>query len=107
MSSSSTSTRRRATSRPAEGRPSSSPRPTTTARSASPSSVPSPARRRGYPWEVEIPENESVSGVVLSDQVKSLDWRKRHAAFICTPGVGLLEEVVEKALALLSPEEED
>jgi mRNA interferase MazF len=47
-----------------------------------------------------------VSGVVLADQVKSLDWRQRRAEFVCTPDERLLDEVVEKAIALLSPEDE-
>jgi len=62
--------------------------------------------RKGYPWEVGIPDNDFVSGVVLSDQIKSLDWRKRHAEFVCTPAEELLQDVVEKATALLHPEEE-
>jgi mRNA interferase MazF len=62
--------------------------------------------KKGYPWEVEITDNPFVSGTVLSDQVKSLDWRRRQAEFVCTPEAGLLEEVVEKTIALLSPEEE-
>jgi mRNA interferase MazF len=64
-------------------------------------------QQKGYPWEVVIPDNDYVSGVVLSDQVKSLDWRQRRAEFVGTPGAVLLEEVVEKAVALLSPEEDD
>jgi mRNA interferase MazF len=63
-------------------------------------------QKKGYPWEAEISDNDFVSGVVLSDQMKSLDWRERRAEFICTPAEGLLEDVVERATALLSPEEE-
>jgi mRNA interferase MazF len=62
--------------------------------------------KKGYPWEAEIPDNNFVSGVVLSDQMKSLDWRERRAEFVCTPADALLEDVVEKATALLSPEED-
>ncbi|HVS39266.1 MAG TPA: type II toxin-antitoxin system PemK/MazF family toxin [Gemmataceae bacterium] len=61
---------------------------------------------KGYPWEVEIPDDDFVSGVVLSDQMKSLDWRERRVEFVCTPADALLEDVVEKATALLSPGEE-
>jgi len=35
-------------------------------------------KAKGYPFEVEVTSKE-VSGVVLSDQVKSLDWRVRRA----------------------------
>lgn len=62
-------------------------------------------QRKGYPWEVEVPDNPFVSGAVLADQMKSLDWRQRRAEFVCTPERGLLDEVVEKAIALLRPEE--
>jgi mRNA interferase MazF len=36
----------------------------------------------GYPFEVELPDGYDVSGVVLSDQLKSLDWRSRKVNFI-------------------------
>jgi mRNA interferase MazF len=34
---------------------------------------------KGYPFEVQIPHGLIVSGAVLADQVKSLDWRARKA----------------------------
>ena len=37
---------------------------------------------KGYPFEVAIPKGTKVRGVVLCDQVKSLDWRARNATFI-------------------------
>ena len=30
---------------------------------------------KGYPFEVSIPSGHEVEGVILSDQVKSLDWK--------------------------------
>jgi mRNA interferase MazF len=54
---------------------------------------------KGYPFEVHIPSGLDVSGVVLSDQVKSLDWRARKAAFICR----LPRTVLDKLGTLLSP----
>ena len=48
-----------------------------------------------------------VSGVVLSDQAKSLDWRQRKAEFICTLDDEVLDEVVEKTIALLRPDEDE
>lgn len=63
--------------------------------------------RKGYPWEVVIPDNPMVSGVVLADQAKSLDWRQRKAEFICTPDEALLDEVVGKTIALLDPDDDD
>src|SRR5947199_10236049 len=34
---------------------------------------------KGYPFEVAVPQGLAVSGVILADQVKSLDWRERRA----------------------------
>jgi mRNA interferase MazF len=62
---------------------------------------------KGFPWEVKIPANDFVSGVVLADQLKNLDWRKRRAEFLCLPDEALLEDVVEKSVALISPGDED
>ena len=39
--------------------------------------------KRGEPFEVEIPGGLDVYGVVLADQVRSLDWQARKAAFRC------------------------
>jgi mRNA interferase MazF len=62
---------------------------------------------KGFPWEVLIPPGEHVTGVVLADQMKSLDWQSRQAEFICTPPESLLADVVEKAIALIRPDEDD
>ena len=36
---------------------------------------------RGSPWDVPIPPgNQYANGVVISDQVRSLDWRARNAS---------------------------
>ena len=39
--------------------------------------------RKGYPYEVEIPRGQPITGVILSDQLRSLDWRARKAEHIC------------------------
>ena len=52
---------------------------------------------KGYPFEVRIPPGLAVSGTVLSDQVKSLDWKARKAAFCCR----LPEDSVREALGKL------
>jgi mRNA interferase MazF len=53
---------------------------------------------KGYPFEVMLPKEVSVTGVILSDQVKSLDWRVRKAEFIAS----LPEEVINEVLTKLS-----
>ena len=56
---------------------------------------------KGYPFEVSIPEGLDISGVVLSDQIKSLDWRAWRVEFICSLPNTAIEEVIAKARALL------
>jgi mRNA interferase MazF len=58
---------------------------------------------KGYPFEVSIPSGLEVGGVVLSDQVKSLDWRARKATFICKLPHTATLEVLDKLETLLSP----
>lgn len=52
---------------------------------------------KGYPFEVPVSAGSSVSGVVLCDQIKSLDWRARQAEFICK----VPEDVTVKVLKLV------
>ncbi|NMA94424.1 MAG: mRNA-degrading endonuclease [Clostridiales bacterium] len=33
---------------------------------------------KGYPFEVAIPDGLNISGVILTDQIKSIDWRARR-----------------------------
>jgi len=54
-----------------------------------------------YPFEVLIPGDLSVSGVILADQVKSLDWRARKAELICPLPQESILEVLQKLGALL------
>lgn len=59
-------------------------------------------QKKGYPFEVDIPAGLSVSGVVLADQVKSLDWRARDATLICTLPPRTITEALEKLGTLFS-----
>lgn len=56
---------------------------------------------KGYPFEVLIPANLSVTGAVLSDQAKSLDWQVRNAEFITKLPESVTTEVLKKLKSLL------
>ena len=58
-------------------------------------------RVKGYPFEVVIPGGLAVTGVILADQVKSLDWRRRNAAVITRLPRETVAEVLRKVGALL------
>ena len=56
---------------------------------------------KGYPFEVAIPEGLPVSGVILADQVKSLDWRARNAELLCTLPIDVIDEISKKLRLLI------
>lgn len=56
---------------------------------------------KGYPFEVSLPAGLPVSGVILADQLRSLDWRVREAALICRAPDPVVTEALAKASALL------
>ena len=59
------------------------------------------SQSKGYPFEVRLPAGMPVSGVVLSDQVRSLDWRSRGARYICESPDACVAEIMENITALL------
>lgn len=59
------------------------------------------SRVKGYPFEVALPSDGMVTGVVLADQLRSLDWRARHARFATDAPPHVLSEVREKLAVLL------
>lgn len=58
-------------------------------------------QQKGYPFKVALPEGAGVTGVILSDQVKSLDWRARQADFITALPNDVIEEVLARLRTLL------
>lgn len=59
------------------------------------------SRSKGYPFEVAIPDGSPIAGVVLADQVKSLDWTDRRAEFIGQATSELIGEIRAKLQPLL------
>lgn len=56
---------------------------------------------KGYPFEVIIPEDLKVSGIILSDQVKSINWKIRKADYVCKLPEEKLSEVLSKIHTLI------
>jgi mRNA interferase MazF len=57
---------------------------------------------KGYPFKVLIPDGLKISGAILSDQVKSLDWKVRQAELVCKLPSAIIDEVLQKLGTLLS-----
>ncbi|MBI5402856.1 MAG: type II toxin-antitoxin system PemK/MazF family toxin [Ignavibacteriae bacterium] len=57
-------------------------------------------KSKGYPFEVTIPEDSKAKGFILSDQVKSLNWKNRNTEFICRLQEEKLNDVIAKLRTL-------
>ena len=57
---------------------------------------------KGYPFEVLLPAGGPVEGVVLADQLRSLDWRSRQAEVLGKAPITVVERVLQLIGALLS-----
>lgn len=56
---------------------------------------------KGYAFEVSFPAGCKTTGVVLADQIKSLDWRARHARPFERAPREVTDETLGKILAIL------
>lgn len=61
------------------------------------------SKQKGHPFEVLVKVNK-ISGVVLSDQIRIVDWKARKASFVARAGFPVVNEVVEKIGFLLKGE---
>ena len=57
---------------------------------------------KGYPFEVMIPDGNLIRGVVLADQIRSLDFNSRKVQFISKLPVANTNEVLNKIMPLIS-----
>jgi len=58
------------------------------------------SKAKNYPFEVKI-ENKKITGVVLSDQIKNLDWKTRKIEFIIKIAPENIKEIIDKIGVLL------
>ena len=58
--------------------------------------------RKGYPFEVPLPPGLTVAGVVLADQLKSMDWRARRAELCRKAPAATVLDAIGKAQSLLA-----
>jgi mRNA interferase MazF len=56
---------------------------------------------KGFPFEVAISVGLPIIGVILSDQIKNLDWRARKAEFISTLSIDITADVIAKIATLI------
>jgi len=56
---------------------------------------------KGYPFEVLLPTGLPIQGAVLSDQVRTIDWRARKARHVCTVPDVVTDDVRQKLATLV------
>lgn len=59
------------------------------------------SRAREHPFEVRLPSDGPVTGVVLADQIRSLDWRARGARLASRAPRSVVGEVLAKVQILV------
>ena len=59
------------------------------------------SQAKGYPFEVGVPSGVGVTGVIMVDQLKSVDWKARHAERLGRCTGEAMEEVRAKLAPLL------
>ncbi len=63
--------------------------------------MPITKHKKGYPFEVILPVDLKIQGVILVDQIKCLDWKVRNIKFITEASTSLVEEVQSKLKTLV------
>jgi mRNA interferase MazF len=56
---------------------------------------------KNYPFEVPLPPGSKIRGVILADQLKSVDWRQRRAAKLGSIPPSTLDQVRQRIAALI------
>ena len=56
---------------------------------------------KGYPFEVPVPSGRGATGVILADQLRSVDWKARRAEKLAHCPIETLEEVRARLAPLL------
>ena len=59
------------------------------------------SRMKGYPFEIGLPHGSHVAGVVLSDHIRSVDWRARQVEPMDRLPAEFVEAVARKFSNLL------
>jgi len=63
--------------------------------------MPITKQQKGYPFEVLLPPELQIQGVILADQIKCLDWKARGVQLVESVPENVVEEVQAKIEPLL------
>ena len=60
------------------------------------------SRQKGWPFEVQLPEQLQTFGVILADQLRTVDCSAREARFVEQAPLELIDEVLARIGTLVS-----
>ncbi len=63
--------------------------------------MPITKQQKGYPFEVLLPTELQIQGVILADQIKCLDWKACSVQFVESVPENVVEEVQAKIEPLI------
>jgi mRNA interferase MazF len=63
--------------------------------------LPITSKIKDYPFEVALPNELPIAGVILSDQIKNLDFSAREISFVCHVNSDIVEQVQKNIWALV------
>lgn len=58
-------------------------------------------QEKGYPFEVKIPSGLKVKGVILTDQIRSVEWRSRNVKIVDQAPAETTDECLKKIATFL------
>ncbi len=56
---------------------------------------------KNYPFEVFL-NTEKIAGVILADQMKTMDWKERKVKFVLKTDLNIIKEVCKKINTLIN-----
>ncbi|MFK5976722.1 MAG: endoribonuclease MazF [Sulfurovum sp.] len=63
--------------------------------------LPITSKIKGYLFEIALPDGLPIKGVILSDQIKNLDFSARDISFVCKVEDNVIKSVQKNILALI------
>jgi mRNA interferase MazF len=61
------------------------------------------SQKKGYPFEVDLPQSLSIEGVILTDQLKSLDWQAHHFHYKDKASSHVIDDCLKLIQTILFP----
>lgn len=58
--------------------------------------------KKGHPFEIDIPKGLPITGTILSDQMRSLDWQAREAEHLSEVPLEIVQAVLVRINRILN-----